>query len=504
MRGKGCLGKTIYLGFALVTVVGALLAVYALLIEPYRLQVTQLELPFLDLPNGMEGLRIVQLSDTHIRTMGDYERRVLARLHELQPDMIVLTGDLVENASAYSVWSERVAAMGEFLAALPSPRYGVWVVRGNADLTRYGGHNDLWVREVQSRGVNLLVNETARLEIGGSELYMIGTDFATLPPDFSADWRTVFMKDNIALAAGPSNGNSFTHYMAEGWPQAEGANGYEFSGRLQFTDRDDGIGVLVGSRLPWGEDVFYRVRRYQDAPAWDFAPRGAEFVSGNASSGVQPEPNRWYRFRVRWERTEEQVHLQARFWLDGETEPTSWPIDCVARESYSDSRARGGAIGFWAVGPGWKYFDDLEVWPLDAAPSSDEAWYREDFERYSYYENVPQWLDYGANEGNLAEALQGVPRDAFSILLTHSPSSIMEAGAAGIDLVLSGHTHGGQIKLPIIGPLYAPADYVRKYSEGLFRYRDSWLYVNRGIGTRALPVRFLCPPEITVITLRRE
>jgi predicted MPP superfamily phosphohydrolase len=67
--------------------------------------------------------------------------------------------------------------------------------------------------------------------------------------------------------------------------------------------------------------------------------------------------------------------------------------------------------------------------------------------------------------------------------------------------MLSGHTHGGQIRLPLAGPLALPG-LGRKYFEGWFRFRDLQLYVNRGLGTVGVPFRFNCPPEITLLTLR--
>ena len=71
-----------------------------------------------------------------------------------------------------------------------------------------------------------------------------------------------------------------------------------------------------------------------------------------------------------------------------------------------------------------------------------------------------------------------------------------------VSLMLSGHTHGGQVRLPFIGALDLPVG-GRKYIEGLFRLDSMQLYVNRGIGTVGVPFRFDCPPEITSITLRR-
>jgi uncharacterized protein len=87
------------------------------------------------------------------------------------------------------------------------------------------------------------------------------------------------------------------------------------------------------------------------------------------------------------------------------------------------------------------------------------------------------------------------------ILLAHEPDFADHVGAGQVDLVLSGHTHGGQILIPFLPPLMLPEMGI-KYVHGLFRLHDRMqLYVNRGIGAVNLPFRFRCPPEITVITL---
>ena len=88
------------------------------------------------------------------------------------------------------------------------------------------------------------------------------------------------------------------------------------------------------------------------------------------------------------------------------------------------------------------------------------------------------------------------------ILLAHEPDFADQVLGHRIDLVLSGHTHGGQIRIPFLPPLLLP-EMGTKYVEGLFRLHDGTrLYVNRGIGAVNLPFRFRCPPEITVITLQ--
>jgi uncharacterized protein len=87
-----------------------------------------------------------------------------------------------------------------------------------------------------------------------------------------------------------------------------------------------------------------------------------------------------------------------------------------------------------------------------------------------------------------------------AILLAHEPDYAETVRAHSVDLMLSGHTHGGQVRLPLIKPLYLPKLGTR-YLEGLFQMGEMQLYVTRGIGTVGLPLRFRCPPELTLLTL---
>lgn len=86
-----------------------------------------------------------------------------------------------------------------------------------------------------------------------------------------------------------------------------------------------------------------------------------------------------------------------------------------------------------------------------------------------------------------------------TLLLAHDPRRLQEAAALGISGVLAGHTHGGQVVLPGVGPIAA-----RKFPvvAGLARQRRTSLFVSRGLGTVYVPVRFNCPPEVAVVTLR--
>jgi predicted MPP superfamily phosphohydrolase len=103
----------------------------------------------------------------------------------------------------------------------------------------------------------------------------------------------------------------------------------------------------------------------------------------------------------------------------------------------------------------------------------------------------------------LGEALAGTAPDACRILLAHSPDIMPQARDAGVDLVLSGHTHGGQVRLPLVGATVVPSRFGPRYAAGFFHEGETRLYVTRGLGVVRLPVRFLCRPELAIITLRR-
>ena len=103
---------------------------------------------------------------------------------------------------------------------------------------------------------------------------------------------------------------------------------------------------------------------------------------------------------------------------------------------------------------------------------------------------------------DLQATLHPRPTGEPLVLLAHEPDFADYVARYDVDLQLSGHSHGGQVRLPFVRPVYLP-ELAKKYVRGLHRIGGLTLYTNTGLGTVGLPVRLNCPPEITFLTMRR-
>ena len=117
------------------------------------------------------------------------------------------------------------------------------------------------------------------------------------------------------------------------------------------------------------------------------------------------------------------------------------------------------------------------------------------------------WLsgvnDVVAKAADLDAALRPVPKEEPVVLLAHEPDYADRVARYPVDLQLSGHSHGGQVRFPGVGPIFLP-ELARKYVWGLYQIGELTLYTNAGLGTVQIPVRLNCPPEITLLKIRRS
>ena len=164
-----------------------------------------------------------------------------------------------------------------------------------------------------------------------------------------------------------------------------------------------------------------------------------------------------------------------------------------------------------------------KVAPTYAVKGNWDAWYWTNLELFAgtgaqelnggstqvIVNGLPIWIA-GVGVGNerkMEETIGSMPSDAFKIFLYHYPDLIKEAAVQNVDLYCAGHTHGGQVALPLYGAIITFSKYGKQYEAGLYREGRTWLYVNRGVGLEggsAPRVRFWARPEVTVIEVSPE
>lgn len=170
----------------------------------------------------------------------------------------------------------------------------------------------------------------------------------------------------------------------------------------------------------------------------------------------------------------------------------------IAKEAYLRLRA---PLGVWVVKGNWENQKSLR---------GEHAFYQEAgvhlLVNQSAKVRPDVWLvgldDAYTGTARLDAAMAGVPKGVYTIALFHSPG-YFDTIAGRVNLCLAGHTHGGQIRIPFLRPLWLPRGCGR-YVEGWYEEKGTKMYVTRGLGTSVVPIRFFCRPELAYITIEPE
>lgn len=112
-----------------------------------------------------------------------------------------------------------------------------------------------------------------------------------------------------------------------------------------------------------------------------------------------------------------------------------------------------------------------------------------------------EYYTYGSY--GLHAAVTGIPEEDCTILLAHHPECMADYALKKVDLVLSGHTHGGQIRFPLVGGVFCPDQGLfPQYIDGMHHSGMTRMYISRGLGSSTVPMRINCPPELAFLTLK--
>jgi predicted MPP superfamily phosphohydrolase len=470
-------------------------------LEPQRLLFQDTIRIALDAP----PLRVVHLSDLHIGNDRPLLHRLLREVAEAKPDLILISGDFIRDVPRKGEMAPHIAAMAAFLSELrrTAPIIGV---QGHSE------HQGEVIAALDRAGVALLSNEGRRIGRGGS-LLLLGLNQQVGYDEMSWTWRSPYrvVRWKGASFWGAIRENPFRNFYSlwdpvplaitdESGPLAW--SGYEVLCDTLIDNEDAGTGVVLHSRFVLGEDRMYSLtygRGKSMAGTFSLWARGTE-LAGNLDTGVTPEPGRWYRMRVRTEVEPELVRVLARVWPADAPEPKEWQ---ARGEDRSKLRVEAGTAGLWTWGGGKIAWRNLKVVGHDGtvlldAPLTGPA--------------APKGFRQGARGTRLAMALARspyVPPGTPTVVLSHTPAVALEAARRGIEAVLAGHTHGGQIRLPFFGALTTRDSLGAYYDFGRFQFPSptrrglTTLYINAGIGMSVVPVRVWCPPRFAVVELGR-
>ena len=474
-----------------------LIALDALWLEPKVLVVRQSVL----LPLAGPHLRIAHLSDLHIAEETWPLRRLLKQVAEAHPDVIFASGDWARDVPEEEAFAGHVAAAAAFAGELRriAPVYSV---QGHSE------YQGAILEGLASAGVVWLSNRGEAIGPAGSApaALLLGLNQQVGEDAYVPHWANPFrVLDGTGgpPAYGAVRGLPFRDFYSHYDPAPASLtdergplswSGYEVVCDAMIDGPDAGAGIAVHSRYVLGEDRMIRLRRVKaegGRPGSYFLLAQGSILTGQPDTGVDPEPGRWHRLHLKTVTLPDRVLVFASVWPADGKEPERWQ---ASAEDRTPRRAAAGTVGLGGWGGGTVLYRNLRVTANDGrvllADRLDEP-------------AGPRGFRVGARGTRLALALArspalpvGLPR----IVLTHSPDVAPEASRQGIDLVLSGHTHGGQVRVPFAGALLTRDAIGPAFDRGLYEWAApnarGWtsLYVNPGMGTSLLPIRFWDPP----------
>ena len=433
--------------------------------DPRDLRVVRASVPSAGLRSG--EVRLLVFSDVDWPRSAFNWRRIPAIAAGFRPHLVLVPGDVLDRgATARDDATARAAA--DWLGSV-APGIPVLVAPGEAESPARERLAAAW-----SGRAEILANETRNFDVHGEGVEVFVAD----PKVDAAPWG---LAREGARAFARTRGRS-EHSVLSWAGTPDLASGFE----AIFAFRVDEISTSFELRAfdAWR----IRSRPGRRAFALQRAFRASAPLPGSTSSAFAPPLGRWCRARVRVDRAPDRAAVRARFWVEGDPEPSSWPIDAVDADPARPAgvpltfRVRAGLAGLSAL----RIADakgDAATEPLD-----DLAGFRA---RWRMASKLAAWA-------------WSPPSAPTRVVLAHHPDVALVLSEAALprpDLAIAGHTHGGQILLPGLGPLTTDTRLGRARARGLFDVDGTRLFITAGVGTSIVPARWNVPPDVSLLTL---
>ncbi len=436
------------------------------------------------LSDVLSGLKLVHLSDLHISNLGRRERKLISLVNREQPDIIAITGDLIVH------YANKFSACIETLKKLKA-NIGIFAVFGNSDHT-FNSISDFnrFLDALGDIGIIVLNNENYELGIGEKILYIVGVDDPFFLNDNFAEAieGVPYEAPILLLAHSPdillSRSDAIVVNLIDSVSKNNHPNGWGWKDGFIY---QMGVGDIL-----FENDGLHtlRVQSRQDGVSIDtilLNPyRSVDTMILNGSSD-----------RI--------TNI-----LKDKALSSQYTDLVIMKASEADKRHVHGK---------WKKKDDptaISGYSVDDLPDQGIWYFQPLVHPKDYFEvefpakrgrKYHVWVRMKANKSSpmsdsvylqFSDSVDEGGRKRYRI----GEEAYSRERMKEVDLILSGHTHGGQVRLPFYGAVKTFTSVGRKYASGLHQIGNTKIYVSRGIGTSVFPIRFLCPPEITVFNFQ--
>jgi predicted MPP superfamily phosphohydrolase len=441
----------------------------------------------LDLPKfrrSFSNLKFIHLSDLHISKFGFREKKLVSLVNRERPDVVLITGDLVENYK--NDYSTCIQTLKKIKA-----RYGVFSVFGNADHTFYPlQYFHDFEKALKNINVTLLNNKNVGLQLNGSKLYLVGVDdpFYHFDNFEEAIQGVPLGAPVILLAHSPDiifprtdalvinlldSPFKKDHFKEWGWEDSthfspEDGNVYfqkDGTHTIRVQSRQDGVSLDTILLNPY-EDID-EILKARDFNHLNKLLINQELLINYPDLVIIPA-SEIHKSKIfgKWKKEHDPSTL-FNFRLDDLPPRQKWHFQPLIKPKdffESDFLAKKNV----------KYHVWIRMKAFKGSPKNDSV-----------------YLQFNDSIDNHGREKYHIGQPAYS-----------KDRMGDVDLILTGHTHGGQIRIPFCGPIATMTSLGRPFSEGLHQLGESILYVSRGVGTSILPLRLFCPPEITLFKFK--
>jgi predicted MPP superfamily phosphohydrolase len=456
--------------------------VYSFLIEPNIISPNIVHIIDDQLYDLFHNKKVVQISDLHITSIGYREKKLVKMLNQINPDILFITGDFLTDG-------KNEDCCINVLQNIKKPLYGIWVVLGNTDryeTKRLNKNINRFIIKLRNLDINVLENTCEHLVFNENacHLFIVGVEGPNLSRS-KLNWLLRNIPNNSPIIM-------LSHYpdILEKHADALVIN----------LEESEGTGV---SGWGWQDKAFFEY----DSGIVRFAKDGQHKLrvqrreSGVAIEKICLVPVTHIKtiFRSSMKNfSENLIALSERSCLN------SNEIIIVNAEDIPDSNIFGS----------WQKIHDPTADSNIVLKDVTESWVKNDIpllDPANFFE-ATFYAEGGINYHVMVKMKADNDSVSCDSIYIQFNDSINQKGdpiyrigqdakrnrLKEIDLILAGHTHGGQFRLPIFGALDIIPRHKIKYDMGLFEDQGTKMYVNRGIGMTILPLRFLCSPEITV------